>query len=1426
MTGSGARGPDEPLNHAVVRVMGPGGALGGAGFLVAPDLVVTCAHVVTDALERPRDHPVVNGTSVLVDLPLAGDPAGCVEHTADVEHWVPIRPDRTGDLAVLRLREAPRGARPLSMADPESVWKHGACAVGFTGGEPGETWFRGTFGGATSEGWVQLSRSDGQAPRVGRGFSGSPVWDTELGAVVGLVVAAQSERDAQQAYVLRTRTLLREIPELRKVVLPPSPFLGLSPFQEAHADRFFGRDRDIEDVITALSGPHPAVVLCGPSGCGKSSLALAGVVPRMRQAGYDVALVNAGQISSPRSALATDIYETLVPGRPGDQRVRSAAEVETLLEEKGLADTLHRVRGRASGKLLVVLDQAEALLSSAHHRGLPDHPEDRAKEASDLLFPAAGELSGTGVLVLVTLRADLLDAVLKHPHLGPSLARGEMRTLAPMRRDQLHEVITRPVDRVPAVGYETGLAEHILEDAGADPGALPLLSFVLEQLWERRAGGVLSFAAYEEMGRVPGALARHTRNAWRECVTTRDEAEALRLLTRLVRVPLGSGTPLRRRVTREEAGDQGWELARAFADRRILTLREKGAEGEPETAELSHEALVTTWTELRERVAADGEFLAGRAELEQERQRWERADRSADLLPAERRLLTLGDRLGGRENELAPAEREFLHRARRRQRAKRVRTRAAWLAMAVVFALLAGLGTLLAYESRVSSERAAEGLSRSLAVLSEDLEESNAGQAALAALAAYEVSPTQEARSALLRRYDGLRTASWALTGTQGPVDAAAMSADGAVTLVISRGGRATLFVRTAGGRVRQQHLPLGPNVMSPVVSRDGSRIAYLREASGVVVWHEVTPSAKHLLGPARPLSGGRIEEFPVSVQLGDTKIMDFSPDAGRLVGLARASETVKGRVLLWDLDTGRARRLPERLSDLSEVWFGPDENTLVAQRTTGGSDSSMVAVDIRTAKTRVLADDVDMTGTGVSGDGRVLIACRNGTGTERGGHRAVRIADGQVLSRFSRGEGRSCTDIAVEEKGRQYVVEGGLAGEWMAVDTRGDRRTRLFSGPTDFAEIADLPLLGTLREPVLVDREGSAVTGWALNGTSGTVFGRPVLLGDGSTMLARMGEEGDRLRISETTGGQKVLSEVRTAAAPSKDAWQGPAVNAAQTLMADRTGLTRITVRELPSLDRTAEVTTVEPPPGPDEQPDPPHILFLGGDELVTLTGSRIEHWNARSGHRLSPTIDLRDLRLTTKNTLDYSLGRHPEPGHVLVTVAGEPDVHAIDLRAGREARELRVRLGDDLVTAEYLDDPRYMAALTTGLMVELWSVPPGRPPQREVGPLGPLGPRVWKVNAPGGSRFLVANRSSVRFLKAADPAYGESYEFGEDQEFLTATRDGSALLRPAAGGSVDLIRLDPEIWKRHLCGVLDRELTAEERDGLPPGLPKDICS
>ncbi|MEU8709549.1 trypsin-like peptidase domain-containing protein [Streptomyces sp. NPDC048565] len=1442
---------ESALVSAVVRVKGMDGAIGGAGFLIGPDLVLTCAHVLSDALDRPREDAVEAGTEVTVDVPLAENADGVDggDRTAEVRRWIPIRPDQTGDIALLRLRSRIPGARPLPVTDPQrGVWDHDARAVGFTDDSPDGIWQSGRFRGPTRQGWIQLSRADGEAVYVKGGFSGSPVWDDELGAAVGMMVAAQPVSEAQQAFVLRMRTLVKEVPELAPFVSPATPFRGLSTFQEDDADVFFGRNDDIERVINALRGDQPTVTVYGPSGCGKSSLALAGVVPRMRQDGYRILRANATRSASLRAALATELFELARSGQHGAPRARDAGQVEDWLNESGLADTAHRVTGQPPERLLVVLDQGEALLN---------RPGPEIAETVELLFP---ERRPDGLRVLVTLRADFMDTALSHAHLGPALRRGATLPLTPMTRDQLHAVITEPLKRMPAVEYDPGLDRRILDDAGGEPGILPLLGFVLAQLWERQAAGRLRAATYEDIGGVSGALRRHAEKAWKECVPRGGEAVARRLLTGLVRVLPGGEAPLRRALTHEEAGEERWHLAKALAQRRLLVLY--GGAGRPESVELAHEALITVWPALTELVRTDAGFLAARAELQHDLERWQKADSSADLLPGSIQLAALESRLRGRDADLTEEQREFLALARRRRRARRVRVRAGWIAAALVLLLIAGLGTFLVQESQVSAERAAEGRSRALARLSDQLADQDRGKAALVAMAAYEAASTQEARGAMLRRYDQLKRNTWVLTGTEGPISDVASSVDGRVVLATTEQGRATLFVRTSAGRVSREQLSLAELAFRPLVTRDGRRIAYLT-TEGSLHWRDMrgrSAGAQGLLGPASSIHDPSIEAEGRSRQLRNDNpyVADFSPDGERVVTMAG-----DGLLRVWDLRTKQARQVPGRVPEAREVRFGPDGNTLLVEgRELAADASTLTAVDIRTGEARELANDVDSLfhpARALSGDGGVVTVCRvlGDQGAAR--YRSLRVADGHEVNRYEPKEG-GCGKVAADAAGKRFAVHSS-SGDWTLVDNRLDEKAASVNGPRQ--ESTTERLLGDSSRPVVFAWDSEAVTGVSLaeddSGDMSLITNSPVLL-DGDLVVARLGSVLDVVSLKESRlavvdpDGQ-VVSEAklppRDVPRSSSSGFQSGvlAVNRRGTLVADVVDRNKILIHELPSLKKLAEITAVPPPVDRNGTPEPLRLLFTGdgdgdgdsdsdGDgELVTVSGSRIERWDARDGRHLSKTLDARELGLAKSNPPLYSsdeqpdesgfyVSRHPVPGHVQIMVSGEPVSHIVDLRTGKEDKGLRLRLGPDVAQIVREGSGRYATARTRGSMVELWSVRAGQPPQRTVGSLGPLNSSGdwWAGFTKGGTEFFLANGKSVRFQSVSDPGSFESYDFETDQSFLAASRDGRTLLR-VVDGATDTIHLDPALWNRHLCAVIGRDLTPDERKGLPTGIPDEIC-
>jgi putative protein kinase ArgK-like GTPase of G3E family len=88
------------------------------------------------------------------------------------------------------------------------------------------------------------------------------------------------------------------------------PFPGLLPFQEKDAPFFFGRDREIVELLARLRAQRFLGVV-GVSGSGKSSLVHAGVKPELRIQHWRIVEIKPG--NSPATHLAAGLGAEL-PG--------------------------------------------------------------------------------------------------------------------------------------------------------------------------------------------------------------------------------------------------------------------------------------------------------------------------------------------------------------------------------------------------------------------------------------------------------------------------------------------------------------------------------------------------------------------------------------------------------------------------------------------------------------------------------------------------------------------------------------------------------------------------------------------------------------------------------------------------------------------------------------------------------------------------------------------------------------------------------------------------------------------------------------------------------------------------------------------------------------------------------------------------------
>ncbi|MFF8563656.1 trypsin-like peptidase domain-containing protein [Streptomyces albidoflavus] len=1428
------------LDAALLRVRDGRGHGVGVAFMVSDVLALTCAHVVQAALGTTSDEAPDAAARVQVDLPLVPAPqrdAGAPVATARVEHWVPPRAPAKGpsvpaartesrpgradavlpaDVAVLRLEAPLPGARPVQLVESDALWGHPLRAYGLPAGRPGGVWHAGVLRGRQADGWVQADLAGDGYP-VSRGFSGGPVWDDRLSGVVGMVTVAEAG-EPPVSYLVPTSGLLAVCPELRAVALPPSPFRGLSAFEEADAALFHGRQAESDEVARALSTERRVTVV-GPSGSGKSSLALAGVVPLLRAQGAQVVVVRPTRGSTPFASFAAGLLPLLEPGLPEAERQERTAELAEVLRRHGPADTVTRLLHlRRSSRLLLVVDQFEELLSLG-----PAVVDDFA----DLL---TGDALPDSVRVLMTLRADFLEPVLAHPRLGP--AAGEhLYALAPPDPARLREMVTAPVDAVPGVSYEPQLAERIIADTGPGPGELPLLGLTLDLLWQQQEGGLLTHRAYEQLGGVSGALGRHAEEEWDECVPPEDEEVARRLFTRLVQVTAGLPAPARRTALRTELGAGEWRVAQRLASTRLLVTG-RNAEG-IETVELAHEALITGWGKLSDWAGGDRAFLEWRAELQQDLRRWEEAGQPPQLLPTSLQLARSDEWLSRRGAELAEAERRYLKAGHARRRAT-VRRRRAKLSVISLFVLLVLVALSTFFATRVESrERAAEAASRALALAAADDTRTEPALGVLKALAAHRTAPTQEARDELLRQYLQYQGYDRVLSGVLGTVREFETSADGDVVLAVSELGRAILFTGVASGRVRSAQVPSTGQVMHGVVAADGKRIAYV-QVDGKAVRFDVDSEAAGLLGPKRQASDGP------DVRLDPDVIPAMSADGHSLASV------VGDRLVRWDLESGKrtgdAPAPPELTGPLA---FAPDGRRLLATSYGEGGTRLLTSVDLTTGRaTRLLSGRQEIY---LSGDRTTAVSCREEKGQSV--IRRHRTTDGAEAGRSYRERDEAyttdmCTVEAVDEAGRRVVLQWG--DEVRVLDL--DRGEAISRAPLPGSLTARIRSHGRLIEShgklFHVGRNDSLIAFMEMTPGRRPLekVGQHRLTPDGKRSLI-VQEDGSRteLRPADPGGSRRVLARA-TRAEPYwvPENADLPVFDTTGELVADREGRNLVVVRDVSTLRKVAVVKAVRPPPtDPDSrsvrdldmsgalssypQDYEFRYFFDRTGHLLTVSGTVVQQWDPRTG-RQTARFDAGELRPDDEPDAVLTVTPYPARNKVSVLVMGSPGLRVVDLTTGKVTD--RVRTEDDTLSVQFSPDGAYFAVLRRDSGLEVRRR--GDPSRRVLGPLSTLGEVGKNIGYRAvfleDGRYLVASDNAVHTYRLGERGYEDSYVLGapvtvsDRYYFLDVSGDGKTVVHGAFEEPGTALALDPEVWSRELCRVIGhRAFTAEEREGLP---------
>lgn len=478
-----------------------------------------------------------------------------------------------------------------------------------------------------------------------------------------------------------------------------SPYVGLASFQEQDADRFFGREKISQELVARIATAR-FVVIAGPSGSGKSSLARAGLFHALRNGALD--------------GSENWLYEILTPGRhPLDQLARvvssfaKSTNAGDEMQQRGRADAtlLHRWADIALGdqltrRALLLVDQFEESFTQA------DETE-RAAFFKLLLYAATVE-NGRVTIVCGT-RSDFIGNWAAYPKLNALLNQG-IHQIPPMQPDELVSAIARPALQV-GLQIDPELVKQILDDMRDAPGALPLMQFALDDLFEyaKSKGGVIALTRddYLARGGLQQALSRHADAEFAK-LNADEQHIARNVFANLIEPGRGSADTKRTALLSELVPSstdaaQVKNVVDKLATARLVTTDAK-------TVTLAHERMIDAWSWLRRLVNENREAIALQNQINQDAQEWEQSQRDASYLYTGARLATAQEQVAGKKIELGALAREFVDEgiaardeAKRKEAQRTRRLIMAFGAAAVVFAVLAVVA-FLAQQNAIRSE--------------------------------------------------------------------------------------------------------------------------------------------------------------------------------------------------------------------------------------------------------------------------------------------------------------------------------------------------------------------------------------------------------------------------------------------------------------------------------------------------------------------------------------------------------------------------------------------------------------------------------------------------------------------------------------------------------------------------------------------------
>lgn len=542
-----------------------------------------------------------------------------------------------------------------------------------------------------------------------------------------------------------SKTPISTLTRIKQLSFGYCPYRGLSPFDEAHADYFFGREDLTQQLINHVKN-NDFCALVGASSSGKTSLLRAGLMHHLRK-GNSIPGSEQWQIKllTPTRHPLKGLAAAFATATTDDvQRASQMHQAERLLQKgagEGLAQLVRASLMKpgttsipSASKLWLIIDQFEELLTPTIDANDLAERQLFIRALTETLQDPSAPLG-----IVIGLRADTTDELISYESFKMLVDLNTV-VVTPMSFDQIKAVVQKPAEKM-GIELDPIMLYNLAMDTNGAPGELPLIQQTLLELWRRRdvnaRGGAapkLTMEAYMALGGVKNIMTNRASAIYKSLNAEQQQA-ARRIFLALCE--LGEGREDRsRRAFRNELINEGFPtelidgtLDKLAAERLVVVSQssiatnccsEEGIEmpsaawqtqgdassplttwflnnvsetarpilGSPRTVQIIHESLVHDWDLLRTWLAESRSIMRLQRRLESSAQEWDQRHRpraSEYLLSGTQLQETLAF-VQLHRDQLSGLAQDFIAASRKSQSRLRWRT-----SMLIPIALIAGM---------------------------------------------------------------------------------------------------------------------------------------------------------------------------------------------------------------------------------------------------------------------------------------------------------------------------------------------------------------------------------------------------------------------------------------------------------------------------------------------------------------------------------------------------------------------------------------------------------------------------------------------------------------------------------------------------------------------------------------------------------------